>query len=195
MGEEHPAFILRFDAAPETNGLNRLVNWVHGHGVLDRYAVASARRDLCDPETLEMKVDYPLLEETARWWADRGAKVEKVTEAEAEAYRKKLHSDPRGHLPGEPPTNVTPITEGIETMKVSELTKELNKGAGDPPPEGWTKQTNKLVLQALNAAGIEAKGHNSKVPADAARAVFASEANETDGTVDPADVPPHLRKD
>jgi hypothetical protein len=114
--DQAAAYILTFENSPDLVGVRRIVNWVHGHGVLDRKALAAVRSDLCDQSTLELKAGWPVLEELARYWKDHGATVKKVTELEAEAYRKKLYADPRGHLPKE---KVTPAKkeEGAKGKK------------------------------------------------------------------------------
>ena len=92
--EKAEAYLVRFPDAPGLNGYQRMINFVGGEGVLDRQAVAEARRDLVDPQTLKVLAKWDVLGENAKYWADRGAKVEAVTEAAAKAFRSKLGKAP-----------------------------------------------------------------------------------------------------
>ena len=121
--KRHEAYIIKFDNAPGLNGYQRMIEWINGHGVLDRRAIAGKRSDLCDPKTLKWKVAHDVVGENARYWADRGATVEGCTDKEAEAYRTKLLKDPKGHLPRPKPE---PKAEKVE--------KASGGSAGKTPP-------------------------------------------------------------
>ena len=121
------AYLIKFDAGAALNGYQRMIQFVNGHGVLDRRAVAAARRDLCDQKTLKWLVDWPVLQESAKYWADRGATVVPCSEKEAEAYRLKLHDNPKGHLPKEKAPKAKAQTKPAASAKTG-------KGGGKTPP-------------------------------------------------------------
>jgi len=121
------AYILRLDDAPMTNGVIRVVRWVNGHGVLDRYALASVRPDYCDPQSLRILVGYDILAELARWWGEHGAAVKEVTEEEAARKRKELDHNPTGHLPK--------AKEAKETKETEAKKEAPAKARGKKPTE------------------------------------------------------------
>lgn len=159
------AYILEFPNAPHTNGLNRLVNWVGGCGVLDRRAVADTRPDLVDARTFKMKAGYDVLGSTAAYWAERGCNVKKTTAAKADAYREKLDEKRRAMLAGPPAETVVEADGGDEELvKVNALAKEVGL-------------MNKEAVEMLREAGIDFKNASSNVPAEAARAALTRTAD------------------
>lgn len=96
-----PAYLVRFENAPEVDGMIRATEFHKGHGIVDRYSLSVARRDWVDPQSLEFKsgIGPEVVGELAKYWSGRGAKVTKVTEEAADRERDKLQKDPTGHLP------------------------------------------------------------------------------------------------
>lgn len=101
------AYLVKFDGAPDMMGMIKAVEFVHGHGVLDKISVGSARADFVDAKTGELK-DPAFLDTLAKFWANRGAKVEAVAQDKADAYRIQLSGNPKGHLPKTKPEPKTP---------------------------------------------------------------------------------------
>jgi hypothetical protein len=133
------AYIIKMDGAADLMGLNKAVKFVHGHGVLDKNSLAEARPDMVDLNTGNPK-DASLLPEIAAFWARQGADVEEVTQAKADAYRKKLAEDPRGHLPKpKAPKAVKPKEEGTEGDGKKPASKKP-AGGGTTPPHQQPKE-------------------------------------------------------
>jgi hypothetical protein len=96
----YKAYILKLEGADTLNGWSRAVRWVNGQGVLDRIGFATIRPDLCDMESLNFKESgEEIFYQVLKFWKDRGAKVQEVSEEEGKAYQSKLDKDPTGHLP------------------------------------------------------------------------------------------------
>ena len=126
-----PAYLVKFDGAPDLVGVVKAVKFIHGHGVLDAVAIVQARPEYLDKDTGALTPDGLFtLKALAEYWEKR-AKVEEVSEAVAAAYRAKLEKDPTGHVP--------------KKAKVEEAPKEKTKstrgaGAGQAPPHKQPKE-------------------------------------------------------
>lgn len=123
-----PAYSVRF-TAPTLTGSIKNTEFHSGFGILDRYSIASARPDICRQASLDWAPGFGdfLLEELARYWGERGAKVEKMTEAEAMKLRDRLQKDPTGHLP-------KPKKPKKDAATSKAKGKAAGKSAGAVPP-------------------------------------------------------------
>jgi hypothetical protein len=155
--ETHKAYMVEYEHAPETNGVLRLVHFHGGRGVLDRYALASARPDLCDEQSLEVTAGWPVLEEVAKWHSDRGAKITEVTEQEAHNLRRQLSATP------------DPEPSEVKMVRVGKLAEELGI-------------ESKLAVQKLKAAGLAIKSASSNVPDAEAREMLLGGAVRSDAS-------------
>lgn len=128
------AYLVKLNGASEMIGMTKAVDFVHGHGVLDKTSVGIARPDFINPETGEL-VDPGFLDTLAKFWGNRGATVEPVSQAEADAYREKLGKNPKGHLPKEK------VTKKVEAAPKTEAPKTgKGKQTGKPAPHQFGKE-------------------------------------------------------
>ena len=137
QGPEMPAYLIKFP----THGLNgrkRIVTFYNGHGVLDRWALAISHRDLCDRATLVCApgVGPEFFHEAAKYFEGLGAKIEKVPESVAAAYRDRLQANPSGHVPKPKPEAKPERFTGKSNPKASGKATPITT----PPPHKRGKE-------------------------------------------------------
>jgi hypothetical protein len=113
-GGTFPAYLIKFEDQPSLNGRQRVETFINGHAVLDRISLIQVRPGDFARFDEKSKTVVPLITpeamaDFAEFWRKRGAKVEKVSEQAAAAYRVKLEKNPTGHL--KPPKKEAPAPQ------------------------------------------------------------------------------------
>lgn len=124
-----PAYLVKFENAPGIMGITKAVDFVHGHGVLDRTAIVSANAGYLGDKDALTTDGLLVLESLADYWKRAGATVEKVSQSEAAAYRAHLAKNPKAHLPKDAPKS--PQSLKAATAKTG-ATSRVDK-ASQPP--------------------------------------------------------------
>jgi hypothetical protein len=104
------AYIVEIDGGQDTFGRIKGVDFKAGHGVLDAKSLLVTRPDYRTTAGGLSADGIFTLERLMEYWAKR-AKVRRVTEKEAEAYRLKLDKNPTGHVEKKPAPAEEPEAE------------------------------------------------------------------------------------
>lgn len=214
MAKKIQSYLIKFADAFEMNGGAGVVTFYRGHGVLDLIGLQERNPGQFARYDEKLGELVPLLspaemEGLAEYWRKRGADVEPVEDAEADAYREQLRTNidevrpmPSDAVDTEVPAEdlAKPDKDEDETISFADLVKLHNALEGAEPlslkdaavvlAEAGIKGARRGKDMVARLAGVEALGIS--VPEDTPDDLGAAsdpEAGDGEGTEAPPEAP------